>query len=50
MWLIRQGVRVLQLRNDDDLKVFNGDLGTVRDVDLLEQHLMVVLDDGREIP
>jgi exodeoxyribonuclease V alpha subunit len=45
----RAGDRVLQLRNDYDLKVFNGDLGTVREVDPTEQELLVALDDGREI-
>jgi exodeoxyribonuclease V alpha subunit len=45
----RSGDRVLQLKNDYDLKVFNGDLGTVRDVDPGEQELLVELDDGREV-
>jgi len=41
------GDRVLQLRNDYDLGVFNGDLGTVEVIDPTEQELMVRLDDGR---
>jgi exodeoxyribonuclease V alpha subunit len=45
----RPGDRVLQLRNDYDLKVFNGDLGTVRAVDAAEQELVLALDDGREV-
>ena len=45
----RPGDRVLQLRNDYDLKVFNGDLGTVRAVDPTEQELLLELDDGREV-
>ena len=45
----RPGDRVLQLRNDYDLKVFNGDLGTVRAVDPTEQELLLALDDGREV-
>jgi exodeoxyribonuclease V alpha subunit len=45
----RPGDRVLQLRNDYDLDVYNGDLGTVRRVDPTEQVLEIVLDDGREI-
>jgi len=45
----RPGDRVLQLKNDYDLTVFNGDLGTVRSVDPTEQELLVVLDDGREV-
>jgi exodeoxyribonuclease V alpha subunit len=45
----RPGDRVLQLKNDYDLKVFNGDLGTVRAVDPGEQELSIGLDDGREV-
>jgi exodeoxyribonuclease V alpha subunit len=45
----RPGDRVLQLRNDYELKVYNGDLGTVRDVDPTEQVLDILLDDGREV-
>jgi exodeoxyribonuclease V alpha subunit len=45
----RPGDRVLQLRNDYDLAVFNGDLGTVKAVEPVEQELLLALDDGREI-
>jgi exodeoxyribonuclease V alpha subunit len=45
----RPGDRVLQLRNDYDLGVFNGDLGTVEAIDPTEQELLVRLDDGREV-
>jgi exodeoxyribonuclease V alpha subunit len=45
----RPGDRVLQLRNDYDLQVFNGDLGTVDSIDPVEQELHVALDDGRVI-
>ncbi|MDQ2785206.1 MAG: ATP-dependent RecD-like DNA helicase [Chloroflexota bacterium] len=45
----RVGDRVLQLKNDYDLEMFNGDLGTVREVDPLEQELTIVLDDGRTV-
>jgi exodeoxyribonuclease V alpha subunit len=45
----RPGDRVLQLKNDYDLKVFNGDLGTVQGVEPTEQELLLALDDGREI-
>jgi exodeoxyribonuclease V alpha subunit len=45
----RPGDRVLQLKNDYTLEVFNGDLGTVRGVEPIEQELVVALDDGREI-
>jgi exodeoxyribonuclease V alpha subunit len=40
---------VLQLKNDYDLKVFNGDLGTVKAVDPTQQELVLALDDGREV-
>jgi exodeoxyribonuclease V alpha subunit len=40
---------VLQLRNDYDLGVFNGDLGTVEALDPTEQELLLRLDDGREV-
>jgi exodeoxyribonuclease V alpha subunit len=45
----RPGDRVLQLKNDYDLKVFNGDLGTVQAIDPGEQELLLALDDGREV-
>jgi exodeoxyribonuclease V alpha subunit len=45
----RAGDRVLQLRNDYDLEMYNGDLGTVRSVDPTEQVLDIMLDDGREV-
>jgi len=45
----RPGDRVLQLRNDYDLEMYNGDLGTVRSVDPTDQVLQIVLDDGREV-
>ena len=45
----RPGDRVLQLKNDYDLSVFNGDLGTIKTVDPTEQELVLALDDGREV-
>ena len=45
----RAGDRVLQLKNNYELEVFNGDLGTVREIDAVEQELGVALDDGREV-
>jgi exodeoxyribonuclease V alpha subunit len=39
----------LQLKNDYTLEVFNGDLGTVRGIEPIEQEMIVALDDGREI-
>jgi exodeoxyribonuclease V alpha subunit len=45
----RPGDRVLQLRNDYELEVFNGDLGTVQRLDPIGQELTLALDDGRQI-
>ncbi len=45
----RPGDRVLQLKNDYTLEVFNGDLGTVADIDQAEQEVGIALDDGRLI-
>jgi exodeoxyribonuclease V alpha subunit len=47
--VFRLGDRVLQMRNDYDLKVFNGDLGTVGPLDPVEQEVVVRLDDGRDV-
>jgi exodeoxyribonuclease V alpha subunit len=43
----RPSDRVLQLRNDYDLQVFNGDLGTIQSIDPVEQEMQLLLDDGR---
>jgi exodeoxyribonuclease V alpha subunit len=43
----RTGDRVLQLRNDYELQIFNGDLGTVQRIDPIAQELTLLLDDGR---
>src|SRR5829696_8796148 len=45
----RPGDRVLQLKNDYGLDVFNGDLGTVKAIDAVEQELTLALDDGRAV-
>jgi exodeoxyribonuclease V alpha subunit len=45
----RPGDRVLQLRNDYELQVFNGDLGTVQRIDPVAQELLLALDDGGEV-
>jgi len=44
----RVGDRVMQVRNDYDKDVFNGDLGRIKRLDLVEQELIVEMDD-REI-
>ena len=40
------GDRVLQLRNDHTLGIFDGDLGTVRAVDATEQEILSALGTG----
>ena len=45
---LRVGDRVMQIRNNYDKDVFNGDLGRVKRLDLIEQQLVVDID-GREI-
>jgi exodeoxyribonuclease V alpha subunit len=45
----RVGDRVMQIRNNYDKDVFNGDLGRVKRIDLVEQQVIVEVDD-REIP
>jgi exodeoxyribonuclease V alpha subunit len=47
--IYRVGDRVLQLRNDYELEVFNGDLGMVEALDPVEQQLTLRLDDGRDV-
>ena len=52
----RVGDRVMQIRNNYDKDVFNGDLGRVKKIDLVEQQVIVEVDDpgskdsSREIP
>jgi exodeoxyribonuclease V alpha subunit len=43
--LFRQGDKVMQLRNNYDLDVYNGDLGRVANIDEVEQELQVRFDD-----
>jgi len=45
---LRVGDRVMQLRNNYDKDVFNGDLGRVQRLDLVDQQLIVTMDD-REV-
>jgi exodeoxyribonuclease V alpha subunit len=44
----RVGDRVMQIRNNYDKDVFNGDLGRVKRIDLIEQQVVVEMD-GREV-
>jgi exodeoxyribonuclease V alpha subunit len=46
--VIRQSDRVMQIRNDYDRLVFNGDLGRVSGIDL-EDHSVIVNFDGRDV-
>lgn len=46
--LYRVGDRVMQIRNNYDKDVFNGDLGRIQKLDLIEQELTVDLD-GRAV-
>jgi exodeoxyribonuclease V alpha subunit len=46
--IFRMGDRVLQLRNNYDKAVFNGDLGRITAIDAAEQALVVQVD-GREV-
>ena len=45
----RVGDRVMQIRNNYDKDVFNGDLGHIKHLDLVDQEIIVELD-GREVP
>lgn len=45
----RAGDKVMQLRNNYDLGVFNGDIGRVREIDL-EDHSALVRFDDRDVP
>lgn len=45
----RVGDRVMQVRNNYDKDVFNGDLGRIKRLDLVEQELLVTVDE-RDIP
>jgi len=44
----RVGDRVMQIRNNYDKDMFNGDLGHIRRIDLVDQQVIVELD-GREV-
>ena len=47
--LFRVGDRVIALRNDYNLEVFNGDLGVVVGIDAVDHLLKVCLEDGRTV-
>jgi len=47
--LLRLGDKVMQLRNNYELDVFNGDLGRVVAIDREDRRLTVALEDGRRV-
>jgi exodeoxyribonuclease V alpha subunit len=47
--LLRQGDKVMQLKNDYDRSVWNGDVGFIARVDEEEEKLAVRFEDGREV-
>ncbi len=47
--MLRVGDRVIQQVNDYQREVFNGDLGTITDIDLEEQKVAVQFADGRAV-
>jgi exodeoxyribonuclease V alpha subunit len=47
--MFRVGDRVVQLRNNYDLEVFNGDLGRLVDMHPIDQQALVLMDDGRAV-
>ena len=47
-YIYRSGDRVMQMRNNYDKDVFNGDMGYIKDVDLIEQQVLVEID-GRMV-
>ena len=48
--LFRVGDKVMQLKNDYDREVFNGDVGMISSVDAEEGTLVVRFDDERDVP
>lgn len=46
----REGDKVMQLKNDYDRNVWNGDVGVVAKVDTEEESLVVRFDEDREVP
>jgi exodeoxyribonuclease V alpha subunit len=47
--IFREGDRVIQKRNNYDLSVFNGDIGTITNVDNEEMQLLVSYKAGKEV-
>ena len=47
--IYRQGDKILQMRNNYDKEVFNGDGGVITSIDAEEQEVEVQLEDGRRV-
>jgi len=45
--VFRQGDKVMQIQNNYDKQVFNGDIGVVAGIDAIEQNLQIEFDDRR---
>lgn len=45
----RVGDKVMQIRNNYDKDVYNGDIGYVHDIDQVEQNLVVIMDESRHV-
>ena len=46
-YAFRPGDKVMQIRNNYDKEVFNGDIGTIQGIDMAEKTLTVLFDDRR---
>ncbi len=44
-YTFRPGDKVMQIRNNYDKEVFNGDIGTVQSIDLDERTVIILFDD-----
>jgi exodeoxyribonuclease V alpha subunit len=47
--MLRVGDKVMQIRNNYDKAVFNGDIGTIEDINRIDQNLTIKMDDLRVI-
>ena len=45
----RAGDRLIALRNNYQLEVFNGDMAVIRSIDQVDQSMRLAFDDGREL-
>lgn len=47
--LLRVGDKVMQIRNNYDKDVYNGDIGYIREINIIEQQITVTMDESRYI-